>query len=600
MKNQNLQSAQPHHLSHQQELILKESYSANEASKSGINMPDTAYTIIPQELRSELWKLKFDCKFNELLEILEHIIPKCIEDFEFYLLAAISSRELDHYKDSMAYFQKALSIEPNSYLANFEIGKLFVKTDMPELAEKTFSVCIELEPEKIDPLLQRAIVLYDLKKYTSAMQLLYKAISLDPRSRLAYDRLVMCYIELAEFQKAQDTINFMISNKIGTDRKFRQLCHANLLTTKCELGDFEDIEISIREVENFIQRGSDNLSETAEPRFNLATTYLRLGDVKKGWEHYYHRFDQSDFPTKVRQYFKPRVVNISDLRNKTILIWREQGVGDEIMIYGLVEKFRQLTGANIILETDPRLVDVVARSNPHVTVRPATNEGTIQYELHEDFDLHMPLADILVFLGVDVTSLEGLAPWLNVDQQKVSSWKKQIKSDALRIGFACQSHLKTPKREKQSNMDYDFFAPLIQNSSHTWVNLDYNLTKENQDYLSQTVNEKIFFPNVDLKNDFDEVSSILRVCDILVSPYMALRSLAGAVGTRSASFVRGTPYHFDLGASLKTSKVFSSPLTPNSRVIQFPDSIDDAECKIQLLNFIEKEIKTVHDRLSTQ
>ena len=594
MENQDLQSSKQQSIN--QNTIQFDERSAFKVEPSSKD-DQTLYKVIPQELLTELWKLNFEKKFDELLEILEHIMPKCIENFEFYLLAAISSRELDHHKASMTYFQKALSIEPNSYLANFEIGKLFVKTDMPELAEKTFFVCSELEPDKIDPLIQRAIVLYDLKKYTSAKQLLNKAISLDPRSRLAYDRLVMCYIELAEFQKAQDTINFMISHKIGTDRKFRQLCHANLLTTKCELGVFDDIEISIKEVEDFIQRGSNNLPETAEPRFNLATTYLRLGDVKKGWEHYYHRFDQSDFPTKVRTYSQPRVSSTSGLRNKTILIWREQGVGDEIMIYGLVEKFRQLTRANIILETDPRLVDVVARSNPHVTVRPATNERTRQYELHEDFDLHMPLADILVFLGVDVTSLEGLAPWLNVDQQKVSGWKKKIKSDALRIGFACQSHLKTPKREKQSNMDYDFFAPLIQNSSHTWVNLDYNLTKENQDYLSQTVNEKIFFPNVDLKNDFNEVSSLLRVCDILVSPYMALRSLAGAVGTRSASFVRGTPYHFDLGASLKTSRVFSSPLTPNSRVIQFQDSIDDAEFKIQLLNFFEQEIKTVEDGL---
>ena len=238
MENQDLQSSKQQSIN--QNTIQFDERSAFKVEPSSKD-DQTLYKVIPQELLTELWKLNFEKKFDELLEILEHIIPKCIENFEFYLLAAISSRELDHHKDSMAYFQKALSIEPNSYLANFEIGKLFVETDMPELAEKTFFVCSELEPDKIDPLIQRAIVLYDLKKYISAKQLLNKAISLDPRSRPAYDRLVMCYIELAEFQKAQDTINFMISHKIGTDRKFRQLCHANLLTTKCELGVFDDI-----------------------------------------------------------------------------------------------------------------------------------------------------------------------------------------------------------------------------------------------------------------------------------------------------------------------------------------------------------------------
>ena len=139
-------------------------------------------------------------------------------------------------------------------------------------------------------------------------------------------------------------------------------------------------------------------------------------------------------------------------------------------------------------------------------------------------------------------------------------------------------------------MNFDFFAPLIEDSPHTWVCLDYNLDEKIQNSIAPPFKEKIYFPKIDLKNDFHEVAAILKNCDILLSPYMALRSLAGATGTQSASFVRGTPYHLDLGAALNDQNHFASPLTPNSSVIQFSDEIDDASFNLKLLDFFERHL----------
>ena len=589
------------------EKVLQDNYVAISELTENFNQPtfgsntsnikksiNELYKIIPSDLRNELWNLKFEQKFSELLEILEHVIPQCIDDFEFFLLAAISCREIGRYKEAMSYFQKALTMEPNSFAANFEIGKLFVETDMPDLAEKTFAVCSELEPTEIDPLIQRSLVLYKLEKFTSAKHVLLKALEIDPRSRTAYDRLVMCYIELAEFQKANDTIQFMLDHKIGSDKNFRQLCHANLLTVKCELWKFDDIQTSISEVEDFVKRRGHKIGESAEPRFNLATTYLRLGKIEEGWKHYYHRFDQTGFPTQIREYSKPRLTSISGIEGKTLLIWREQGVGDELTAYGLIEKFRKATGANIILETDPRLVEIVQRSNQKILVRGGEDYGKTAEAGHEDFDFHMPMADMFVFLKCSVSSSDWLQPWLSIDEKLISKWNSKIQKKNLRVAFACQSHLKNAKRAKQSNMDFDFFAPLIEDSPHTWVCLDYNLDEEIQNAIAPTFKDKIFFPKIDLKNDFHEVAAILKNCDILLSPYMALRSLAGATGTRSASFVRGTPYHFDLGASLMGSNYFMSPLTPNSSIIQFPDQVNDYEFNQKLLDFFEYAVSQIN------
>ena len=78
---------------------------------------------------------------------------------------------------------------------------------------------------------------------------------------------------------------------------------------------------------------------------------------------------------------------------------------------------------------------------------------------------------------------------------------------------------------------------------------------------------------------------------------MAIRSLAGALGIPTASFVRGAPYHFDFGASIKYPDTFSSPLVPLSSVKQFQDQLETEEFEATLLKYFEVQIERAEKRL---
>ena len=99
-----------------------------------------------------------------------------------------------------------------------------------------------------------------------------------------------------------------------------------------------------------------------------------------------------------------------------------------------------------------------------------------------------------------------------------------------------------------------------------------------------------------MKNDFEEVGAILKNCDLLISPYMAIRSLAGAIGIPSVSFVRGALYHFDLGAALLGNTEFKSPLIYNSISIQIADEVDDENFERIFLNFCKRKIHDAIER----
>jgi hypothetical protein len=51
-----------------------------------------------------------------------------------------------------------------------------------------------------------------------------------------------------------------------------------------------------------------------------------------------------------------------------LLVWREQGLGDEIMFASMLDELRSIDG-KVILECEPRLVEVFQRSFPEFVVR---------------------------------------------------------------------------------------------------------------------------------------------------------------------------------------------------------------------------------------
>lgn len=551
----------------------------------------TKFKIIPKEIRDQIWALHFNEEHSDLLALTEYLIEVCEPDFDFYFLAGVSCRKLSKYQDAMGFLHKALELDPDNYAANFEVAEVFCASDLSDLAEKTFVVCSEMEPHNIDPLFRRAEILYEKKDYQTAESLLIKANQISPDVSYVLDLLVMCLISSAQYRKAYNQINYMLKNKVGTKKSFSQICHANLLTVSSELGLFEGLEKSINEVEKLISVYAENPEKNSKPRFNLATTYLRMGQTEKGWSHYFHRYDRSDFPSAHRKFMKPRVTSLKELRNKTVLLWREQGVGDEIMALGLIEEFKRKSGANIIFESDKRLVDCIRNSLHKVKVEPESYDKVTLLSERDDFDYHMPLMDVLVFLNIDESVQHTIVPWLKIDPAKQKFWQHKITTNDMKIGFALSSHFHTPKRDKHKHLDLKFLADLIKGSNHTWINFDYTLNEQNTSELSKEVTKNIYFPEIDLRDDFVQTSALLSTCDILISPNMAIRSLAGAVGTRNASFNRGMPHQFDLGAWFHNQSPHVSPMIPFSSVIQLDDEIDEQQFYRSLNDHFKNEIE---------
>ncbi len=93
---------------------------------------------------------------------------------------------------------------------------------------------------------------------------------------------------------------------------------------------------------------------------------LLMGDFENGWRSYRSRWQSIDHDTPMRAYPQP-LWNGKKLPQGRLLLWGEQGIGDEIMFAGLVPDALR-TGNSIVLDCEPRLRPLFARSFPEVEV----------------------------------------------------------------------------------------------------------------------------------------------------------------------------------------------------------------------------------------
>jgi hypothetical protein len=286
--------------------------------------------------------------------------------------------------------------------------------------------------------------------------------------------------------------------------------------------------------------------------------YLRRGKYEEGWKLFDLRWQVGNDKLNIlkRNYSKPKWDGDPSAKG-TLLIWREQGVGDEIQISGMI-KALQLKFEKVILEYDPRLVPLMRRSFPKFEVRPDKGTG------HDDyFDYHLPIADIPALLRANKTwQLE--APFLKTDSTVVRNIETELRRKAngrVILGLSWRSGNQT----KYRNLYYTklkFWEKILTMKNVFAVNLQYGDISPDLEDIDNSVKEKLFVPNINLKDDFDNVTALIKATDIYLGPMTATLGLVGGIGTKSFSYTDSLSiYTFGRG---DPGLVASHPLLSNN------------------------------------
>jgi len=268
----------------------------------------------------------------------------------------------------------------------------------------------------------------------------------------------------------------------------------------------------------FLQRSIQLVPTAVTPNFNLAVAYLLTGDYARGWPQYEHRWNFEHLAGTLPNYQQPRWTG-QDLKDKTILVVQEQGLGDTIQFIRFVFGLHS-AGAQVILQVNDNLAPLFAGSS-------VIHKIIDVKDVPENFDYWTPIMSIPGVMGVTLQNLPHQLQYLAARQDLVQQWQTLLgPKKRLRVGV-CWSGRPDSWINRHKGMPFDVMLDLIKRNPATeWFNLQVECTTEQAQILEQHGVRN--FPG--LVKNFADSAALIHHMDVVISVDTAVAHLAGALG----------------------------------------------------------------------
>jgi tetratricopeptide (TPR) repeat protein len=218
-----------------------------------------------------------------------------------------------------------------------------------------------------------------------------------------------------------------------------------------------------------------------------------------------------------------------------VLVYREQGVGDEIMLASLYPDLID-TARSVVVECDTRLVPLFARSFPGAEVRAQTHDEMRREHVH-DFDRAIPAGNLIRWLRPTLDAFPDRRSFLVPDAPRVDAWRDRLAEigPGPYVGITWRSKIQTAERRLEYTR-LDEWRDVFAVPGVTWINLQYDdCTRELRDAEKQFGVQIHRWDWLDLMNDFDEVAALITALDLVVAPFNAVAMLSGGLGVRTVA-----------------------------------------------------------------
>jgi len=303
----------------------------------------------------------------------------------------------------------------------------------------------------------------------------------------------------------------------------------------------------------FLQRSIQLAPGAATPNFNLAVAYLLTGDYARGWSQYEHRWNFEHLAGTLPKFSQPRWTG-QDLREKTILVMQEQGLGDTIQFIRFVFGLHN-AGAQVILQTNDNLAPLFAGS-------PVIDKIIDVKHTPENFDYWTPIMSIPGIMGVTLQNLPHQLQYLAARQDLVQQWQTLLgPKKRLRVGV-CWSGRPDSWINRHKGMPFDVMLDLIKrNPAVEWINLQVECSAD-QAKILQEHGVQNFQGQI---RNFADTAALIHHMDVVISVDTAIAHLSGALGR--PTWIPLNWYGTDWRWLLKRD---DSPWYPSARLFRQP------------------------------
>src|SRR6202012_2279494 len=334
--------------------------------------------------------------------------------------------------EAIAQFEQALALEPDDPKVLFALGNTACQMGQAGVAEQFFRRVLVQDPCRTEAIVNLSNLLRLNGQYDAAIALLIPAVAREPKSPELHLTLGSAWRDRGDLDGAK--LHYQAALIARPDYA---AALANLADLLCDEGQ-RDVARTL--YDKAVQAEPRN----AQVRMNRAILHFLNGDLKDAWRDYAARTEVPGKVPVVAGEQRLAAWSGENLRKKRLLVRSEQGVGDQVLFASLIPDLQaraDADGGSVVLECEPRLQTLFARSFPGVTVKPAVLKNLNG----------VPVADYAWLKsvgGVNAATLMGTLPrylrgqmedfpkpysFLLPDADETARWKDAFGPDAVGI-----------------------------------------------------------------------------------------------------------------------------------------------------------------------
>lgn len=445
------------------------------------------------------------------------------------------------HAEAIEQYERALTARPDDARVLFALGNTARVLGMPKPAEEFFRKVLAQDPARLEAIVSLANLLRAQGQMAAAVALLEPAVARDPAAPELWLTLGSAVREMGNYTQAAEHYRRALALKPDYAAAMTNL--ADLLT------DDGQIEEALALYGKAVAKEPDN----AQARLNRAVLHLLTGNLKDGWRDYAARLK---VPNKVPvPEHKLTKWNGANLKKKRLLVSAEQGVGDQMMFASMIPELAARAvadGGSLVLECEPRLAPLFARSFPGVTVHGwdvETRGGVVRanygwLKAAGGANAYVEMGSLPKLMRSELARFPAPHAYLKPDGLQMAQFGGLLESvgNGPFIGICWRSGNMAGHRALQY-APLEAWAQFIAQLPGTVVSVQYDATDEEVLALSGLAGRPILqLDGLDQKNELDRTAALLASLDAVVSAPTAVSWLAAGCGVETYKILYDTSW----------------------------------------------------------
>jgi hypothetical protein len=399
-------------------------------------------------------------------------------------------------KEAADYFNFLFNNDPENSIYPYYLGCCYQKLDLDGLAVACFKDCLSKDP--------------DFPEAWSNMGFVYFKMQEKYIARNCWEHAVMI----------GDTEKYAKTRQTDFVREQRSEFLVNLATTYIAEGT---PETAIKLLDKAIE-----IDDNANAHWNKGLALLEMGKYQEGWPEY----DQGERNDLAHQRCynnlqDPKTPLWDGTPGQTVVVYGEQGIGDEIMFASMIPDLAK--DCKVIIDAHPRLADIFRGSFPGMPIYGTRKDKQVVWAGWSTVDAKISLGSLGRYYRNKAEDFPG-TPYITPDPKLVAHYGEQLRllSDKPKIGISWKGGIKkTGKNQRIIPMDklrqlFDLDADFI--------SLQYDENAQHEvDKFNESTDLTIHHWPFAIAH-YDHTAALIKNLDFIISVPQSVVHLAGAIG----------------------------------------------------------------------